>query len=356
MTNNTELPSFTFSGSHYEVGLGLGKWAARSLKEIVPAIERFRQLERDWRGSDYLAGLEEAARRHYPQFFREMEGIAEGAEVPFERVFIWNCRGDFPGGGDQGPAEEPGCTSFLLAPTDTGGRAVIAHNEDGEPEEDGACAFVTLRPENGPEVKSFSNPGLLPGHTFGFNARGLVQTINHIRPFDQRPGIPRHLTCRAILASETLDDALDHLRRSDRASGFHHSLGQIGDDRLISVEAPASGCAIREVDKAACHANHLTAEKFSALEQVVAPSSVTRQDRGETLITSSPGFADPLDLLGDEATRPLPIYRKTPDGPDPGFTLASAVFEIGKTALDWRVYHCLEDGPAYEGRLEPERN
>jgi hypothetical protein len=356
MTGNTELPGFTVSGNHHEIGLGLGKWAARSLKEIVPAIERFRQLERDWAGSDYLAGLEDAAWRHYPRFFRELEGIAEGAEVPFERVFIWNCRGDFPGGGDQGPAEDTGCTSFLLAPDHTGGRAIIAHNEDGEPQEDGACAFVTLRPDDGPEVRSFSNPGLLPGHTFGLNARGLVQTINHIRPFDQRPGIPRHLTCRAILASTTLDEALDHLRCRDRASGFHHSLGQVGDGRLLSVEAPASGCAIREIDKAACHANHLTAEEFSSLQQVIAPSSATRQNRGDALLDPPPGCADPLGLLGDKATRPLPIYRKTPDGPDPGFTLASAIFEIGKTRLGWQVYHRLEDEPAHEGHLESDQN
>ena len=351
MPDPTALPALLVSGNHHEIGLALGRWAAPSLREVVPSIERFRQLERNWSGSDYLSDLEKAARRHYPQFLREVEGIADGAEVPFERVFLWNCRGDVPGGGDIEVNEAPGCTSFILAARDESAVGVIAHNEDGEPEEDGACALVTLRPDDGPEVTSFSNPGLLPGHTFGFNARGLVQTINHISPFAQRPGIPRHLICRAILSSKSLDEALGHLQRRDRASGFHHSLGQLGERRLLSVEAPASGCAVREVGVAACHANHLVAPEFRETEQAVSPSSATRMDRGAALLGEPGRERDPLTLLGDKETHPLPIYRKEPEGPDTGFTLASAVFEIGKTRLDWWVYHRIDEGPAHEGRL-----
>ena len=82
-----------------------------------------------------------------------------------------------------------------------------------------------MRPSHGIGFTSFYSPGLLPGHTFAVNDAGLVQAINHIRPHDQTAGIPRHFIARAVLGSADLDAALSVLSRRDRASGFHHNLG-----------------------------------------------------------------------------------------------------------------------------------
>ena len=348
----TAIPAFEAKGDAFEIGVALGKPAAPMLQEVLPTVGRFRELQETWADSDYIAALEGAGRAAFPQFMREIEGIAAGAEVPFERVFLWNCRGDVPGGGDPPKeTEAAGCTSVLIPGGPGGAPGIIGHNEDGEPEEDGHCSLVTLRPDQGPEVAAFYLPGLLPGHSFGWNALGLVQTINHIRPYDQRAGIPRHLVTRAILSCETLDQALAILGRQDRASGFHHNLGQAGDPRLLSVEAPASGCSIHRAETPRCHANHLIHEPFAGLEQALAPSSVTRQARGQALLAGEPA-ADALDVLGDTETAPLPIYRKRPGGEDPNFTLATGLFEIGADAVDWRIHHRLEDPPLHEGRTK----
>ena len=54
-------------------------------------------------------------------------------------------------------------------------------------------------------------------------------------------------------------------------SGFHHSLGRAGDHRLLSVEAPASGCVVVEAREPRVHANHLLHERFAHLPQVIDP-------------------------------------------------------------------------------------
>jgi len=345
-----QLRYIDIEGDAYEIGRTLGQAGAYAFRHVVPGIGRFQALQREWLGSDRVAALESAARQAYPEFVREIEGIAEGAGVAFEDVFLWNCRGDLPGGGDQSHADSPGCTTLLL-PSADGGPATIAHNEDDQAELDGYCALVRVRPRHGTGYLSFYSPCLLPGHTFGVNAAGLVQTINHIRPRDQRVGVPRHLVARAVLGATTLDAALEALARDDRASGFHHNLGQVGCERILSVEAPASRCSVQVVDRPRAHANHLVFVQNADIQQEVAPSSARRQQRAEALIESGTATGrGPLAVLGDDAGE-LPICRKRRGGPDPGYTLATAVFRIGGEGVDWEVHEDPRQAPVHRGRV-----
>ena len=337
------------AGDPYQVGRALGEAAAQAIRECVPRLARFQELRRDWSRSERLEKLLEAARGAYPDYLREIEGIADGAGVEFADIFLWNCRGDFPGGGDQQAVEDGGCTTVMI-PADGDAPAVIAHNEDDQAELDGRCFVVNVQPDYGLGFTSFYSPGLLPGHTFAVNEVGLVQTINHIRPHDQKVGIPRHVITRAVLGCAGLDAALEVLRRPDRASGFHHNLGQAGGAALLSVEAPASRCVARPVTSAAVHTNHLVFSECADIVQEVTDSSVRRQRRGEALISEGAlGGRDASVVLGDDADSDWPICRKRRGGTDPGFTLASAVFELGRERVDWHVYAQPHQAPVLGG-------
>ena len=180
------------------------------------------------------------------------------------------------GGGDQSYADAAGCTT-VMTPASGEEPAVIAHNEGDEAELDGQCFLVRVRSSHGIGFTSAYCPGLLPGHTFAVNEARLVQTTSHIRPHDQAAGIPRHVIARALLASADLDEALAVLSRRDRASGFHHDLGQAGRAWLLSVEAPASMCVVLHVASAAVHTNHLVFPECADIAQEVADSSLSRQ-------------------------------------------------------------------------------
>ena len=345
------LGALTAGGDAYAIGRTLGEASASALRDIVPATGRFQALMREWRGTDRLHALEAAARSAWPRYVREIEGIADGAGIAFETVFLWNCRGDFPeSGGRNRGASAAGCTTVAI-PCSGDGVAVIAHNEDDEPEYHGHCRIVDVQPDDAPGFVSFYSPGLIPGHTFAVNRAGLVQTINDIRPKDRAIGVPRHLVCRAVLDCEGLDDAVACIRDTVRASGFHHNLGQAGDRRLLSVEAPASGCAVVEVGAPRVHANHLLHERFAHTPQVIAPSSRSRQTRAEALVAGGAvDGGDPLCVLGDVG-EPLPIRRREKDADDPGFTLATAVFRIAGTGVDYEVFDELLHPPAHRGEV-----
>ena len=343
----------TAGGDAYAVGRSLGEAAADALREVVPGLERFRALMREWSGTDRVRALEAAARAAWPQYVREIEGIADGAGVAFDAVFLWNCRGDLPvpeNGNRTRRTDGAGCTTLTIPPR--GARpGIIAHNEDDRPELHGHCHVVDVRPDGAPGFVSFYSPGLLPGHTFAVNRAGLVQTVNDVRPEDRRIGVPRHLVCRAVLDCKGLDDALACIREADRASGFHHAIGCAGEHRLLSVEAPASGCSVVEVGAPRVHANHLLDPRFAHVPQVVAPSSRSRQTRAETLVEGGAADGgDPLCVLGDVGA-PLPIHRREKDAGDPGFTLATAVFRIADDGVAYEVFDDLRHPPEHRGEV-----
>ena len=353
------LRALAASGDAYAVGRALGEASASALREVVPAIGRFQALMREWRGTDRLHSLESAARAVWPRYVREIEGIADGAGVAFDTVFLWNCRGDLPVGGDSAHrAQAAGGTTLMmpapaptLAPARGARLGLIAHNEDDDPMLHGHCRIVDVRPDDGPGFVSFCSPGLLPGHAFAVNRAGLVQTVDDVGAEDQALGVPRHLVSRAVLDCERLDAAVATIRDTPRAGGFHHGLGCAGDRRILSIEAPAGGCAVVAVSAPRVHAGHLLDERLAHVPRAFDPSSRSRQARAEALVAGGAvDEDDPLCLLGDVGES-LPIHRREKDVGDPGFTLATVVFRIAEDGVDYEVLDDLRHPPAHRGEV-----
>lgn len=352
LKNGDPLKHVAFSGSHFEIGVALGQLSAEAIRTVVPQIERVRVLQEAWAGTDHIRQMEAAARAAFPGYMREMDGIAEGAGVPFEDILIWNCRGDLPTEADPHNEGALGCTTVMSNP---GGGApiTISHNEDGHETLRGLCALVTLSPDDATSITSYYYPGLVMGHNFGFNEYGLVQTVNNLRPLDQKIGLPRHIVSRASLASKTLDEAVSIFMRTDRASGFHYAIAQCGDDRLLSVEAPASGCVVREVRGRTAHANHLVFDGLSEMEQVIAPSSASRQTMADMLLSnSSAAPLSGLSIMGNTDNPDYPICLKLTDRGDISFTLATAEFEIAPDHCNWSVYDDPRREPVLTGKVK----
>src|SRR5690606_17226304 len=137
--------------------------------------------------------------------------------------------------------------------------------------------------DEGPAFTSFVYPGSLPGHSFAVSERGLVQTVNNIRPLRTGVGVPRMVLARAVLDAGSLDEALALVRRTPAVGAFHLTLAQAGDPRLLSVEFAAGRCSISEVEGVSGHANHLVHPGMAELPQVVTLSSADRQARAEQL-------------------------------------------------------------------------
>lgn len=334
----SQLKCFTVEGDPSEIGRRLGELAKPVFDAYMAQSAAWERVSR-WRGHPFVATLRAAAFARFPDHVAELEGMAEALGWPAHDIFLWNCRGELV------HRVPDGCTT-LFAECGSGG--VIVHNEDGDPYLKDKGMLVDVRPAGKPGFVSFYYPGSLPGHTFAANYAGIVQAINNIRIVRTAPGVPRMVLARAVLDAVSLDAAVAILRDSPRASGFHHTIGAVGDVRVLSIEAAPRRCSsVRARDAQpygspiSGHANHLIHPGDDVEQQVVTDSSRDRQARLTALL---PALEDPSDhesllrVLRDQAPDGLPIYRDDPVDPDDENTLATALMHIERNGVAMQVH------------------
>jgi hypothetical protein len=317
---------------HYRAGYIIGQRSRKIMHEYVLASKPWQALKA-WIGSDRLKNMEDAARAAFPRYVDELAGIADGCNLPFSHVFLWNSRGDIS------PFVSDGCTT-VCAPSPDG--VLLGHNEDGDPNLRPHC-FISKR-EPGSKNSgyiAFTYPASINGHTFSVNSAGIVQLVDNIRSLEYGDGVPRQLLSRALLDCRSLDDAFAILKSCGRAGSFHHLLAQTGEKDILSIEYTPREVSLLRLHTSYGHANHFIHPRLQDSKQRITPSSAARQIRIDQLcskLTDSTGPADIRLMLGDIKNRDLPVYRMDPEDSDNENTLATAVFRVTSEAVQSRVY------------------
>lgn len=329
-----ELGWQRIAGGPRDIGLALGRAGREAVQRHLPQSDYFRAITGPAHGAA-VTRMARATRARFPAIWAEIEGLAEGLEMPLADVFAWNCRGDLL-------ARVPdGCTTVMVP----GDAPVLAHNEDGLPFFRGACFIADAAPQTGPGFRSFCYPGSIPGHTFAFNDAGLAQTVNNIRLTGLEPDIPRMVLGRAVIGSRSLDEALAILKGA-ASGGFHFALSSTADRRILSVEFGGGEVSVRQIDRPTAHANHALHHQAGLARQIITDSSRDRQIRADALVDQG---HDALSVLRDEGGAGLPIWRDRADDPDDENTLGTAVFRLESDGIRWSI-HDRQTGPAtYSG-------
>ena len=326
-----EWSLFRVTGQPDDIGYRLGELARPMMVAYMQQSAAWKQVSR-WRGHPFVEALRRAAEAYFPALVAELDGMAAGLGWPVEDVFLWNCRGELIHNAPDG------CTTLAAV---SGNARFIAHNEDGDPYLRERCFLVDVQPAGKPGFVSFYYPGSLPGHTFAASRAGLVQAINNLRIRVPAVGVPRMILARAVLDTNSLDEVVALLRDMPRASGFHHTLGCVGDSRLVSVEATVQRCSVVADTLRFGHANHLVHDGCDSEGQIITDSSRDRQVRVNALLPAlgAPVTDDALlRVLSDQAPSGLPIYRDDPHDPDDENTLATALFRIESDGVAMQVY------------------
>jgi len=326
-----EWSLFRVTGQPDDIGYRLGELARPMMVAYMQQSAAWKQVSR-WRGHPFVEALWRAAEAYFPALVAELDGMAAGLGWPVEDVFLWNCRGELIHNAPDG------CTTLAAV---SGNARFIAHNEDGDPYLRERCFLVDVQPAGKPGFVSFYYPGSLPGHTFAASRAGLVQAINNLRIRVPAVGVPRMILARAVLDTNSLDEVVALLRDMPRASGFHHTLGCVGDSRLVSVEATVQRCSVVADTLRFGHANHLVHDGCDSEGQIITDSSRDRQVRVNALLPAlgAPVTDDALlRVLSDQAPSGLPIYRDDPHDPDDENTLATALFRIESDGVAMQVY------------------
>lgn len=325
------IPVIAVRGSHQEVGRQIGEELRPTLQRMVAALgaelpagvtlDDMRQ-----QGRIYLAHTRDV----YPRYVRELEGIAEGANLPFEDVFLELCeelweetawRNLGPGwravarhdGQPAGPGRVKGCSDMVARGRATAdGSTLVAHTNDLGPEVEDDLVLLKVQAGDEPEFLACSVGGL--GYSAGFNAAGIVMSGNQLSNSDIRPGVPRLLAVRAILAARRLEEAMAACLLPRRASNYNNVIAD-ADGEVYSMEGSATDCEPIYIDgDLLAHANHYASSAmrhFEADRNDIA-GSVIRHNRAMRLLRENYGRLSPelfRTLLADHANYPGSICK-----------------------------------------------
>ena len=323
-------------GSHREVGLAIGRRFAGQIHHVfdnyVFLQEQLLPFYHSPTGQDLYQTFLAQHKAHFAGYVAELEGMAQGAERPFEEIFLVNLRGEWGGLMALQRREDKGCTDCLVSTPDA---ALIGHNEDGTPAAVGNVFVVRAQVGASPAFMALCYPGFLPGNAFGFNAAGIMHSADAVSPRQVRVGLARHFFARSLLDAPSLDDAIARVAISGTAAGFVYNIGSLSERRVVSVEVSPERHHVHEVQGCYAHTNHYI--HLAGVDQEIGASSQARLARAQALCQAAPttSASHVLALLGDQADPDYPIYRRAIP-PDGAATLCSALFDLDARQL--RIY------------------
>lgn len=330
----TRLPLIRAVGTHAEAGRQIGAACASALRRSIADTQHSLPAGVSWddlRGQarPYLAATEKAL----PWIVTELQGAAEGAGIDFLDLFVLACEEllHVP------PLPEGRCTDFAIAPEiSANGHVLLGHNNDLSASAEQDLALVEWAVEDQPRFVSVGVGGLFI--SIGFNAAGISLTGNELHPNDDRPGVPRLLIVREILAARTYEEALKAALRPDRASSYNNLIAT-ADGCIVNVEGSATDYALIPAQEGwTVHSNHYVSPKMQRYERYPqwTPQSVRRYERACELMRRRPGPVTHQMLrnyLADHSTEPRSICyhgngRKT---------VFSALIDLNERRLDLAV-------------------
>jgi isopenicillin-N N-acyltransferase like protein len=308
---------------HYSAqlrGLSLDAAAVQGLvREYLPVIERFD------------AG-----------YVEEMQGIADGAGVPFEDIVLLNARTEILKLGARpdlreklARSEDPdGCTGVVALPGATAaGRVVHAQNWDWKKECAETAVVLRIRRDDGPDILTFTEAGALARS--GFNSAGIAITANYLesdRDYCQ-VGVPLALIRRKVLEQQHLALAMRAVYVTAK-SASNNMIVSHRDGVAIDFEcAPDETFQVHPDKGLLVHANHwvspVALAKLRETGVANTPDSLYRDIRVRDLLTPHLGRItrdEVKNALFDDFASPWSVCR--PPRPNLSNNLSATVAMI----------------------------
>jgi isopenicillin-N N-acyltransferase-like protein len=346
-------------GSYRELGRAVGEAAREQVQASVDFFrENFTSMTSGRLTFDeaerQAPAYADAARRWLPGHVEELEGLAEGARVPFARLLVLNCGEEFTSAdqpADPPPAGSPRsgdhCTAVAVV---TGGRHIVGHNMDWYVIDASNNVLFDLTGPDGTRVMGLAGaPYLL---MLGMNSHGVANVSNSVHSNDNRVGVPNVFVRRATLEARTLEEARDRGLLAARARGTNQFLADT-QGRLWDLETSATAYALMDHSAAGfmAHANHYVSADMQPYEGYGGGESTVRLSTAERLLAD--GIAagdDPVDLVARVLRTHEPSLDQCICGhPEPDEAPADQGMTVGSMICDLderRLYACA--GPPCE--------
>jgi len=323
----TPFPLIEISGTPLERGHAYGRQAATRIRA---SIAHYKEQVRKLSLSD--AGIAAVVRKYLPMaesygqhYVQEMRGIAEGADVAFDDVFLLNARTEImkiaqrPDLQKKLAADVPdGCTSVTVLPAATrDGQLIHAQNWDWKEECVDTGVVLRVLRDDGPDFLTFTEAGMLARS--GLNAAGIAITGNNLecnRDYSQI-GVPLPFIRRRALESAHLAIAM-HAVYATPKSGSNNMAVSHRDGIVLNFECAPDETFTIEADERGLlvHSNHwlspVALGKLKDTGVALSPCTLYRHTRVRELLLPHVGRITADDVkhaLLDDYQSPWSVCR-----------------------------------------------
>ena len=306
----------------YVIHKGIAQWK-QWITELLGEQDTDIEIAEFIHDTDFLDGI----RKHVPDLYEELKGIAKGAEVDFNTLYAYQMFDEFlmyatqkyrlqhcTGLGVYGRSDKPN---------------MLGQNNDLPPFYEGTHTVLRIQYPQGHEVIVFTWAGILSQN--GVNNKALGTTMNIVPTAKgTENGVPMPYIIRAILEKKNRAEAVVFLKSlGGSAAPMNFVIGDL--EKVITVENTADGAKVFQGlhgDNWVAHTNHNLDMDVSTLKPGAVSKTVERLNALEEALKGKSDGIDAEDIETIFRTKPVLKNFVT----DPGFpTMESIVIELVKS-------------------------
>ena len=233
--------------NHREVGIKIGKQTKEKIHYFLSVPYNRSKIEKILDSRDLLSTVQKECEIFAPELLEELEGIAIGSGISFEKLFAFNILDSM----GNLPFSAIDCSS-IVEKIDS--KVYFGHNEDWSSGTNGL--FMLDMRINDVSIFAFTYYGLLSGISFSKNSYEIFFTMNGLVCNDLRIGVPRSFVNRKVIQSKSIEEAIEIIKSTKRSRGQNYNI--FTKDEIVNIESSATDLFVRRNLDVLYHTNHYT--------------------------------------------------------------------------------------------------
>ena len=321
-----KLKVLQLKGDNYQIGYQHGKALAKEIEQIIQV--RYKYLKYNL-NINFKEALQESlkyysnAEKYFPEYIKEIEGIADGAQIPFEEVFFIQVASELV----YRPLDE--CSAFAITPKYAkDGKVYIGQNYD-TPDYKKYFSIFHIKPIGKPEILMFAYAGVI-GY-ISLNKLGLAHVFNTLSYMNSgwKYGVTHYFIQRKLHEMKSVKECAEFVKELPIASSANYLISD-NEGKIMDLEVTTEG--VREIysEKMLVHTNNFLHKDFIDHERFHKglDCSKFRLDRLTNLINNKLPISleEIMSIMGDHENFPEgSICRHKKNGPPFIETTASLI-------------------------------
>ena len=315
-------------GNHHTVGYKIGKETASKINKVLKNNKISQDKTDKLLLSKILSKFRIICEKHFPEYYSELKGIAEGADVNFDELFAFNVREIRLMLNQKNTIG--GCTTCIIPKNKKKDSFIVGHNEDAR--KGNEIFILNSKINSEPATLSLCYYGILPGFSVSVNEKGLFQLSDYIESKTIDLGFPFSFLSRSTLKMNNVEEAVEFITKSKRSSS--QTFIFLKEGKIACIETTSKKHIIREIDKPFVHTNHYVFDEMKKYQKPIdnnETATIFRREKSQNMLDSSkPEFQALKEILSNHESYPKSICQH-------GFkdfnTIATVLFDTSKKEL-----------------------